>query len=875
MVRAALTFRVTPSLPTALEPLAELAGNLRWAWDPDTRELFRWADPEAWEAVGGNPVELLGRVGSDRLAELAQDDRFVGAVAERHQALRDSLGQARWAQRRSVPPPRVAYFSPEFGISAVMPTYSGGLGVLAGDHLKAASDLGLPMVGVGLLYRFGYFRQQLDADGWQQEAYPDLNPHLLPLTRLERPEGEPITVRVPLAGSQAAVQVWIARVGAVPLLLLDSDVPGNLDADRAITDRLYGGDREHRLRQELVLGIGGVRAVRAATEAGAMPELDGPPQVFHSNEGHAGFAGVERLREQLAAGCDVDAAIETVRAATLFTTHTPVAAGIDKFPAELVTRYLTQPAAECGLDVERLMAIGRLNDEPDMFNMAALSLRLSARANGVSELHGAVARRMFHGLWPDLDPDDTPIAALTNGVHAPTWVGPEQRELYDRHLSPDWRRNPDAWAQVGQIPDEMLWRARNRARERLVGEVRRLVRRQATHRGEQAGTLGWVDELLDADTLTIGFARRFAEYKRGSLLLRQPDRLRALVCDPDRPVQLVFAGKAHPRDDVGKHIIRELVRLAADEPALRSRMVFVEDYDMELAAQLYAGCDVWLNTPRRPFEACGTSGQKAVLNGGVHCSVLDGWWDELYDGQNGFAIGGPHGAEAEAEQQDTADAQALFDVLERSVVPRFYDRSESPLPRRWLATVRHSLATLARPVLAGTMVRRYTKEHYEPLAAHAHRLAADDGAPAAALAAWKRRVAAAWPLVAVAEVEADIGEARKGETRRVAATVQLGELSPADVVVEALHGPVRADGVIESPRRLTLEPTGQPNGTFQRAAGLITCDVAGEYGVAVRARPHHPDLGHDLELGLATWAHPDDHSGDRPGDHPGDGPGDA
>lgn len=868
MVRAVRTFRVAPSLPDALAPLAELAGNLRWAWDPETRELFRWADPGMWEESGGNPVALLGRLGSGRLAELAEDEAYQAAVAERHESLREALAQSRWAQRRASQPPRVAYFSPEFGISAVMPTYSGGLGVLAGDHLKAASDLGLPLVGVGLLYRFGYVRQHLDADGWQQEAYPDLNPHLLPLSRLEGRGGEPVTVEVDLAGSPVAVQVWVARVGRVPLLLLDTDVPGNAPGDRGVTDRLYGGDAEHRLRQELVLGIGGMRALRAAEAAGALEGLGGPPQVFHSNEGHAGFLGLERLRELVDAGCAVDTALEAVRAATLFTTHTPVAAGIDKFPRALVERYLERPAAEAGLDLDRLLAIGRLEGEEGEFNMAALGLRLSARANGVSELHGRVARRMFAGLWPDLDPDEVPIAALTNGVHAATWIGPEQRELYDRHLPPDWRRNPDAWAQAGQIPDETLWRARNRARERLVAEIRRRVRRQAQRRGERGGTLGWVDELLDPDALTIGFARRFAEYKRGALLLRQPERLRALLADPDRPVQLVFAGKAHPRDDAGKHIIREIVHLAA-QPELRSRLVFVEDYDMALAAELYAGCDVWLNTPRRPLEACGTSGQKAVLNGALHCSVLDGWWDELYDGDNGFAIGGREAGEPGAagepgepggppdrEQQDAADAQALFDVLERSVVPRFYDRSESPLPRRWLATVRHSLATLARPVLAGTMVRRYTREHYEPLAARGERLAADGAAAAVRLAAWKQRVAAAWPQVAVTDVDADAGEARKGEQRRVAATVKLGELDPADVAVEALHGPVRADGEIESPRRLPLEPAGEDGGGL-RAEGVVTCEVAGEYGVAVRARPHHDDLGDDLELGLAAWARPD------------------
>lgn len=859
MVRALRTFRVTPSLPHDLQPLAELAGNLRWAWDPDTRELFRWADPEGWEATGGNPVELLGRLTSPRLAQLADDESYVAAVAERSQVLRESLAQSRWAQSRSSAPPRVAYFSPEFGISAVMPTYSGGLGVLAGDHLKAASDLGLPMVGVGLLYRFGYFRQHLDADGWQQEAYPDLSPYQLPLTRLER-DSEPITVRVELAGSRATAQVWIARVGRVPLLLLDTDVPGNTAEDRAVTDRLYGGDNAHRLRQELVLGVGGVRALRAAADAGALPELEGPPQVFHTNEGHAGFLCLERLREHMAEGCSFDTAVEATRAATLFTTHTPVAAGIDEFPRELAAAALSGLAEDCGVDVERLLAIGRLPDEPDVFNMAALGLRLSAHANGVSELHGRVARTMFAGLWPDLDAREAPIDALTNGVHAATWIGPEQRELYERHLPPDWRRNPDAWEQVGNIPDELLWRTRSRARERLVAEVRRRVRAQAHRRGERAGTLGWVDELLDPDALTIGFARRFAEYKRGSLLLRQPERLRALLCDPDRPVQLVFAGKAHPRDDAGKRIIREIVHLAAAEPALRSRMVFVEDYDMALAAELYAGCDVWLNTPRRPYEACGTSGQKAVLNGALHCSVLDGWWDELFDGDNGFAIGGRGrpGAELDPEQQDIADAEALFDVLERTVVPRFYDRSESPLPRRWLATVRRSLVTLAPPVMAATMVRRYTREHYEPLAARGQRLTADAAAPAAAVAGWKQRITAAWPQVAVTDVEADTGTARKGEQRRVAATVKIGELSPDEVVVEALHGPVRADGSLDAPRRLVLGATDPAGEGWLHVAGLVTCDVAGEYGVTVRARPRADELAHDLELGLAAWAHAED-----------------
>ncbi|MDQ3611541.1 MAG: alpha-glucan family phosphorylase, partial [Actinomycetota bacterium] len=699
MVKALSTFTVRPWLPAQLEPLSELAANLRWAWDRRTRELFRWADPDAWERTGHNPVALLAALTGARLRALSGDASFLAELSAVSEELRRYLTEPRWAQSREPRPPRVAYFSPEFGLTHAVQIYSGGLGVLAGDHLKSASDLGLDMVAVGLVYRHGYFHQRLDADGWQQERYPDLNPHDLPLRPLAR-DGAPLTVEVPLAGRPVHCRVWTAQVGRVPLLLLDTDVPANAPEDRGVTDKLYGGDVEHRLRQELVLGVAGVRAIDAARGLGV---LDAPPQMFHSNEGHAGFLQLERVRRLVVDGKLTFAeAVQSARAAVVFTTHTPVPAGIDVFPRQLMERYLGWLADDCGVGLDELMAVGQLEPAPDTsFNMAVMGLRLSARANGVSRLHGRVSRSMFGRVWPGVEDEEAPITAVTNGVHAASWTGPEMAAVFDRALAPDWPHNPDAWARAGDIGDDVLWRARGRARERLVQRVRGHVREQHLRRGDSPGSLGWTDDVFDPDTLTIGFARRFAEYKRGTLLLRHPERLKALLGSTDRPVQLVFAGKAHPRDEVGKDLIRQLVRFSAD-PRVRTRLAFVEDYDMELARVLYQGCDVWLNNPRRPHEACGTSGMKSVLNGGLHCSTLDGWWDEMYDGDNGFAIGG-RVDHPDAAHHDAADVQALYDLLEGTIVPMFYDRMEGPLPRRWLARVRRSLRTLGPRVPATRM----------------------------------------------------------------------------------------------------------------------------------------------------------------------------
>ncbi|MGH8906565.1 MAG: alpha-glucan family phosphorylase [Egibacteraceae bacterium] len=851
MVKALRTFRVRPSLPAELQQLSDLALNLRWAWHAPTRDLFRWADPATWEDVGQNPVALLGHLSRERIRALCQDAAFLDELAAVHGELQRYLESSRWAQRQPQPPPRIAYFSPEFGLTHAMQTYSGGLGVLAGDHLKAASDLGLRLTGVGLLYRQGYFRQHLDADGWQRERYPDLNPYGLPLLRLEGPQG-PACVEVQLVDRTVVCQIWRAQVGRILLLLLDSDVPANAPEDRSVTDKLYGGDVEHRLRQEIVLGIGGMRAVDVAVELGVM---DDPPEIFHMNEGHAGFLQLERIRRLVVeTGLGFEEAVETARTACLFTTHTPVPAGIDVFPRPLIERYFGLLARDCGISVDRLMTLGQPEGAHPWsdFNMAVMGLRLSARANGVSRLHGRVSRAMFAGLWPGIDLPEVPITSITNGVHASTWVGREMAAVYTRYLAPDWMHNPDAWGRANEISDDVLWRARGRARERMIQNVRGWVRAQRERRGEPAASLAWTDEIFDPDALTIGFARRFAEYKRGALLLRQPDRLRALLESIDRPVQFVFAGKAHPRDDIGKGIIRDLVHYSAD-PQLRTRIVFVEDYDMELARMLVQGSDVWMNTPRRPHEASGTSGQKAVLNGGLHCSTLDGWWDEMYDGENGFSFGGTDDRE-DGGQQDAADSRALFDLLERTVVPMFYDRAEGPLPRRWLTRVRRSIATLGPQVLATRMVIEYVDELYTPIADRARRLTSEGHRRALTLATWRARLAACWGGVRVLEVSSDEGAAEIGERRDLAVTVRLGALWPDDVRVELLHGSVRADGEIHQPRITQLTLNGDlPDGVY-RYRGSFDLAAPGEYGLTLRIVPHHEDLMSWADTGLVAWA---------------------
>ncbi len=849
-MRALRRFTVRATLPPELAALGDLVLNLRWSWHPDTHDLFDAVDGDLWQSCKGDPVRLLGAVSPRRLAALSRDKRFLRRLSDLSDDLSEYLTQPRWYQSLSGVPRSIAYFSPEFGITEVLPQYSGGLGVLAGDHLKAASDLGVPVIGVGLLYRAGYFAQALSPEGWQQERYPSIDPHGLPLVLLDDGAGAPLKVAVELpAGRTLRAHVWKAQVGRVPLLLLDSDTEENEAAERQVTDRLYGGTVEHRLQQEMLLGIGGVRAVRAFCRLTGAPD----PEVFHTNEGHAGFLGVERIRELVGAGLSFDEALQAVRAGTVFTTHTPVPAGIDRFDRRLVASYFDGPNATPGLPVEQILEIGA-ESEPSLFNMAHMGLRLAQRANGVSRLHGSVSREMFRSLWPGFDPDEVPITSVTNGVHAPTWMGREILELVERDRDPEGVSDGAGWEAVDKLSDEDIWALRRRLRERLVEEVRWRVRASAVQRGMSEAELSWTDKVFDPDVLTIGFARRVPSYKRLTLMLTDPARLQALLLHSERPIQIVVAGKSHPADDSGKALIQQLVRFA-DDPEVRRRIVFLPDYDIGMAHRLYWGCDVWLNNPLRPLEACGTSGMKSALNGGLNLSIRDGWWDEMYDGENGWAIPSAAGV-ADPGRRDELEAAAFYNLVETQVAPRFYARdTDDGVPTRWVEMVRHTLKSLGPRVPASRMVRDYVGELYTPAAAAASRLAADGYAGARELAAWRSRVLAAWPGVRVQHVESSgVGDTPElGATLSLRAEVELAGLAPGDVVVQAAYGRVDADNGLHDVQTVAMSYVGNGD-DLHRYEGTVPLERTGPFGYTVRVLPDHDLLATPAELGVVTVA---------------------
>ena len=840
------------ALPAPLAPLGELVLNLRWSWHHDALDLFASVDPAIWEAVEHDPVRLLGEVSPERLAELASDEVFLARVAAAHADLQDYLQTPRWYQTLTDAPRAIAYFSPEFGITEVLPQYSGGLGILAGDHLKAASDLGVPIIGVGLLYRAGYFKQSLNAEGWQQERYPPLDPHGLPLTLLADAAGAPVRVDVGMPdGRTLHAQVWRAQVGRVPLLLLDSDVEDNDLEFRDVTDRLYGGGSDHRLHQEMLLGIGGVRALRAWTAATGDPE----PEVFHTNEGHAGFLGVERVRELVAVGLSYDEATEAVRAGTVFTTHTPVPAGIDRFPRELISRHFG-PGTEWergGLPVDRVLALGA-EEDPGMFNMAHMGLRMAQRRNGVAQLHGVVSRGMFNGLWPGFDAAEVPISSITNGVHAPTWVSREVFALAEREVGPGLTTEASGWEGIAQVADTSIWATRRALRLRLVEEVRRRLHASWLQRGATESELGWTATAFDPDVLTIGFARRVPSYKRLTLMMRDPERLTAMLLDPERPVQLVIAGKSHPADDGGKELIQQIVRFA-DDRGVRHRIAFLPDYDIGMARYLYGGCDVWLNNPLRPLEACGTSGMKSALNGGLNLSILDGWWDEMYDGENGWAIPTADGV-SDPERRDDLESAAFYELVEKQVRTRFYDVDDSGVPQRWVDMVRHTLQTLGPKVLASRMVRDYVQQLYAPAGLASRALSAADFAPARELSSWRADLRGRWEHVRIVHVESlGVGDAPEvGSQLGLRASVDLAGLAPGSVTVQAAYGRVDEADVLLRPALMTLAPAGTGEDGLPRFEGNVSLDRAGSFGYTVRVLPHHDLLPGDSDLALVTTA---------------------
>jgi starch phosphorylase len=855
-MRTVRTVTVVPTLPPPLRELRPLAYNLWWSWNPEAEELFSRLDPELWQRTHRNPVLLLGRMDQKRLERFASDDAYLGHLADVGDRFERYMADPGWFGRtfkgRAA---HIAYFSAEYGLSDCLPIYSGGLGILSGDHLKSASDLGLPLTAVGLAYSEGYFRQALNADGWQVERYPRNDFSRLPVEPVSVATGGPDGAETPLLvgldfpQGRVVARVWKVQVGRVALYLLDTNVEQNRPEDRGITSQLYGGDHEQRIQQELVLGVGGMRVLAA---------LGIEPTACHMNEGHSAFLGLERIAQLRARhGLSFDEAWEAASAGNAFTTHTPVPAGNDEFSPDLIDKYLGRYREEQGLSREQLLARGRAdpNDPSSRFSMAVLALRLSDRANGVSKLHARVSRAMWSALWPELPVHEVPISAITNGVHTRTWLSAEMTALFRRHLGPRWLDEPadhSVWERVDSIPDVELWRTQRRQREQLVTFVRRHLRAQAEQRGAGPAELAAADDALDPDALTLGFARRFATYKRATLFFHDLERLARILADRERPVQILFAGKAHPRDDGGKELIRKVVQLSRT-PELRGKVAFLEDYDMRVARALVGGVDLWLNTPRRPLEASGTSGMKAAANGAINLSVLDGWWCEGFAPESGWAIG--RGEEQkDPDRQDEADARDLYELLEREVVPLFYDRDRNGMPRGWLSRMRSSIRRICPVFNTNRMVEEYTRSVYLPASERWLRFSAEGMRDVRTLSAWREEVGRKWGEVRVLRVmPRGASEVQVGAPLEIEAEVHLGALSPADVAVDLCYGPLGGRHDFEEGEvapMLHKTDLGEGRHLF---TGTLRSQDTGEHGYAVRVLPWNENLPHRFKTGLLRW----------------------
>jgi len=846
-------FNVSPKLPAALEPLREIAFNLWWSWEPAARRIFRELDIELWDRVNHSPLRMLQLTRQARLEEVAEDDDFLRELKAIHKKFRDYMARkdtyGKTCRGRLSEGP-IAYFSAEFGFHESFPNYSGGLGILSGDHCKSASDLDLNFCAVSLLYRHGYFRQEINREGWQIDVNLNQNFHHLPIVPAEK-GGQPLLVSVPMLDREVFAKVWKLAVGRVNLYLLDSDIPENTPEDRLITAQLYGGDLEMRIRQEILLGIGGVRALEA---------LGITPHVYHMNEGHSAFLSLERiLRLVREAKMDFYSALQIVAASNVFTTHTPVPAGNDAFPRELMRLYFKKYAESVGLEFDRFFQFGQESVHPtDSFSMTILALRSSRHANGVSALHGKVSQGLWKNVWAGVPEHEVPITAVTNGVHTKTWVAEDFAELYDEYLGKDWTdrlTDPDYWRGVIDIPDEVLWSTHQKLKARLIDFIRDRVRRQRVRLGEAPEMVRRASELLHPEILTVGFARRFATYKRGTLLFSQPERLMKLLSDKQYPVQFVFAGKSHPRDEGGKKLIQEVYRFTRKE-GFEGRIVFVEDYDHCIGRRLYQGVDLWLNNPLRPLEASGTSGMKLPPNGGLNLSVLDGWWCEGYNQKNGWAIGADI-AEGDEALQNDVDANSLFHLLETQVVPLYYAKPDGRLPVAWIQLMRESIRSVLPVFNTERMVKEYAERLYEPAASGHHSLAADSGKPAIELSAWKQKMREDWPRVHIWEVRTSgpsHANVTVGETVELTAKIHLGPVDPKHVRVQIYYGEC-SDGVIDNPTSLDFHSVEKLDGDGNYLCkGQIPARESGAYGFNVRVIPHHAHLTQPHELRLITWA---------------------
>ncbi len=858
------SFTILPSLPEPLKDLKTVAHNMFWCWNDEYEDLFQRIDPKLWEQCSHNPVKLLGTVSQARLEDLSHNEGFIYQLNQLREKMNLELEAPTWYEKinGNNTKPTIAYFSAEFGIHECLPVYSGGLGILAGDHLKSASDLGVPLIGIGLLYQNGYFRQYLNTDGWQQEHYVENDFYNMPLELVRKDDEKPLTVSIPFPQRSVIAQIWKVQVGRVPLYLLDTNVKENSEHDRPITSTLYGGDIETRIRQEIVLGIGGYKALVA---------LGHEPTVCHMNEGHAAFMALERVRQiKDSKNMTFDEAFEAARSSNVFTVHTPVPAGNDEFPVQMMDKYFGNYFSQLGLNREQFLALGRLDpaDDKEPFKMPVLAIKMSSCRNGVSKLHGEVSRQMWSGLWPELPASEVPIDSVTNGIHLRTWISAELVSLFERYLGANWNEeavDKSIWVNVEQVPDEEFWRIHQRCKESLVAYVRKSLKKQLKRRGAYRSELNWADEVLDPEALTIGFARRFATYKRGALFLKDVERFTKILTNTERPVQFIFAGKAHPRDASGKEIIRQIVHYANND-SVRRKIAFVEDYDMDVAKYLVQGVDVWLNNPRRPMEASGTSGMKAAVNGVLNLSTLDGWWCEGYHPDAGWVIGAGESYD-DLAYQDLVESQALYRILEEEVVPLFYERSNEKLPREWIKRMKNSIKWNAPKFNTGRMVAEYTRKFYGPSAERWRYLTASAMSRARALTAWKNNIRSSWHEIQIenvdvkyaggeslAEFNVKAPQLKVGSELEVSATVKLGSIKAEDVQVQIYHGTVDSWGNIKEGQIAKMdfvENIGQDGRCHFR--GILKCTSSGKHGFAVRIMPQNEDLYNPYDTGLMLW----------------------
>lgn len=848
-------YMVSPSLPKELEPLLEITKNFWWCWNQKAVNLLRTIDIDNYDEKDHNPIRILGESSQECFYNMLHDDAAMMNLAEVYDEFKTYMNQETWYasldDSQKTENEKIAYFSFEYGLHESLPNYSGGLGILSGDHLKSASDLGLPFIAVGLLYRKGYFRQYLNADGWQQEYDIENDFFNLALEKVLDSNGETMKVDVDLPGRKVYAQIWKANVGRIQLYYLDANIEENSVEDRDIAAQLYGGNLETRIQQEILLGIGGIKALK---------KLGIKPTIYHMNEGHSAFLSLERIRQLMIDDkLDRKTAREVVFSSNVFTSHTPVPAGNDVFPIEMMQKYFVDYIKQIDMSMEEFLKLGKIdpNNQKEDFCMTVLALNLSAENNGVSELHGHVSREMWKDIWKGVPAKELPIDSITNGIHTLSWISFDMQNLLDRYLGPRWRTKPleyGIWERVQRIPDAELWRTHERRKERLIDFCRERLKAQIINRGFTKNEINHAEQILTPEALTIGFARRFATYKRGTLLFRDIERLKKIISNPHRPVQIIFAGKAHPHDNGGKELIKNIAEICRREE-FRDHIVFLEDYDINVARYMVQGVDVWLNNPRRPLEASGTSGMKVPPNGGLNFSILDGWWDEAYDGQNGWAIGNRE-EYTDLEYQDEVESNALYNVLENEIIPLYYERGRDDIPRQWVTAMKWSMQTVCPQFSTNRMVADYFNKFYTNASRRYINMTSDDFKKSKELKSWKDNIYSKWSKVSFENTMSEMPSRnlQVGSKFEVKTIVNLGNIAPDSVRVELYHGKLSMKDEITEPTIVEMKHSSDLGNGRHSFIGSLECVNTGQSGYAIRMYPYHKDLGYKFDMKMIIWS---------------------